>query len=419
MKELLKRYRTHLGDSLFGIFGLLLMNLVAQLLLFPLYAKRFGSVGYGELQYLMGYVNILTVTMGTAACLTRMTASAADRWQNGGAFNLFLTLFALLGLPLTYLVRCFAGVSMNGATYCCYYLLFVAMLFRYYADVAYKITLNYRRYFAYYAVVGAGYAVGAFPMWQTGIWPLGLLVGEAAGVLFAYCTEKTLRQGGLRLTPAWRRTLSALLVLFLTEGASNLILNADRLLLGIFESPSAVTAYYLATIAGKTMSLLTVPLAGVLIGYLARYEGGLSVQITRRLFLGAIGAVVAFSLLCTGGGALAIYLLYPAEFHTVWRYLPIGSLAEVLYFITGILTVVVLRFGKRLYQVIINGSFAVAFFALGIPATIAFGIGGFAVAVALANLLRFVLAILLTRCSARYTVIATKTAEGIPLEENV
>ncbi len=401
ISRLFNRYRAQLGDSLFGIFGLVFMNAVAQLLLFPLYAKRFGSVGYGELQYLMGYVNILTVSFGTAAGLARMTAPEEERWHNGGDYNLLLLIFALLGLPVTYLVRRLCGVSMSMPTYICYYLLFVAMLFRYYADVSYKITLAYRRYFAYYAVIGVGYVLGAALMWQTGIWPLGLLVGEAAGVLFAYFSEKTLQQGGIRLSPLWRRTLATVSTLLLAEGASNLILNSDRLLLGILAGPSAVTVYYLATVAGKTMSLLTVPLGGVLIGYLARYEGGLSLRTVRRLAVGALIAVFAFTLLCTGGGLLVIRLLYPAEFDTVLPYLPIGSLAEVLYFITGVLTVVVLRFGKRFYQVIINGVFAAAFFALGIPATVLFGISGFAASVTVAAMLRFALAVALTYRSAR------------------
>ena len=401
MRGFLRRYRAQLGDSLYGILGLILMNLVAQLLLFPLYAKRFGGNGYGELQYLMGYVNILTVAFGTAAGLSRMTASTAERWHNGCDYNLFLLVVALLGLPFTYLVRHFAGVAMDTPTYICYYLLFVAMLFRYYADVSYKITLAYRRYFAYYAVIGAGYAVGAVLMWYTGIWPLGLLVGEVAGVLFAYGSEKTLNRGGFSPSPVWRRTLGMVLTLFLAEGASNLILNADRLVLGIVEGHYAVTVYYLATIAGKTMSLLTVPIGGVLIGYLARYEGGLARRTVYKLFLGALLAVAVFTLICTVGGVVVIRLLYPAEFDTVLPYLPIGSLAEVLYFITGILTVVVLRFGKKGYQVLINGVFAVAFFALGVPATIFFGITGFSVSVTLAGVIRFALAIAMAYRSAR------------------
>ena len=130
----LKRYKAQLGDSLFSVLGLLLMNLVAQLLLFPLYAKRFGGVGYGELQYLMGYVNIFTVGFGTAAGLARMTAKTEERWHNGRDYNLILLCFAVLGLPLTYLVRRFGGVAMDAPTYLCYYLLFVAMTFRYYAN---------------------------------------------------------------------------------------------------------------------------------------------------------------------------------------------------------------------------------------------------------------------------------------------
>ena len=227
LRVILNRYKRLLGDSAWSIFGLVLMNAVAQIVVFPLYARRFGEVGYGELQYLMAYVNIFTVSVGCAANYARMTASPAQRAENSGDYNVFLLLVSLLGLPLTLVVRRFGGVSMDTPTYVCYYLLFVAMAFRYYADVAYKITLNYRRYFIYYLAVAVGYAVGAVLVLRTGIWPLGLLAGEAFGVVFAYLTSPQLHRRALSLSSTWRRSFSLIATLFVAEGAANLILNAD------------------------------------------------------------------------------------------------------------------------------------------------------------------------------------------------
>ena len=395
MLTVLKKYKNQIGDSIFSIMGLVLMNAVAQIVVFPLYARQFGEVGYGELQYLMAFVNVITVSAGCAANYARMTAPEAGRHENNGDYNLILLGVCLLGLPITALVRRFGGVSMDNATFVCYYLLFVTMVFRYYADVAYKLTLNYRRYFLYYFVISIGYGVGAVLVYYTGIWPLGLLVGEAAGVVFAYSYGNTLRKKALRLSPAWRHTLGAIAVLFVSEGIAQLIFNTDRLLLKIIIDASAVTVYYLATLVGKTVSLVTAPLNGVIIGYLARYKGSLTRRIMNLMLAASLAAMLVFTLACAVGGYVVLWLLYPAELEAVKEYLLIASLGQTIYFVTSIVTVVLIRFARRAYQAYINGAFGVCFFGLGIPATIYFGIWGFATAMVIACAVRFALAIAL------------------------
>lgn len=401
MIESLKAHKDKLRDSIYSILGLVLMQAAAQLLLYPLLARMMGEVRYGELQYLMAFVNVATVSVGTAANLSRITAPQKEREGAGGGYNRFLLLISLLGVPFCLLVRQFGGVSMDPLTTVTYYLVFVAMAFRYYADVIYKITLCYRRYFFYYLTIGVGYVLGALLFRRTGIWPLAILTGEAAGVLMAYFTEKGLRGGGACAVRLEKNTLRALLLLCLSEGVGNLILNADRLMLKLLVGPAAVTVYYLATLVGKTMSLLSTPLSGVLLGYLARYEGGLRRRVLRWLVLVSLGAI----LLCTGaaavGGYLALLLLYPAERAAVAPYLILGSLSEVLFFTTTVLTALLVRFGKKRYQIYTNGLFALCFIGLGIPATLLFDVWGFAVAAVIAGTLRWGAAVILLFFTAK------------------
>ena len=393
--EALKKYKSQLGDSLWSIGGLVLMNAVAQIVLYPFLAKQLGEAGYGEMQYLLAYINIVTVSVGVAANLSRMTAPPEERMTSGGNYNLFLLLVALLGIPGALLIRRFGGTHMDVPTTVCYYALFVAMLFRYYADVAYKLTLNYRLYFAYYAIIGVGYVGGVFLFRATGIWPLAILPGEALGVLFAYIVGPTLRKKPFSLSPAWKHAWRIIFMLCLSEGMSNLIVNADRLVLKWMVGAAAVTVYYLATLVGKIMSLVTTPFNGVLIGYLARYEGRFSRRIMRFVTLGSLVVIALCTGVCVAGGYLALIWLYPEELEAVRPYLLLGSLAQVIYFTTNTVTVVLIRFAKKIYQVIISAVFAVCFFGLSIPATLYFGTTGFAVAMLITGGVRWLSAILL------------------------
>lgn len=397
----LKAHREKLRDSAYSIGGLVLMQAAAQLLLYPLLARIMGEVRYGELQYLMAFVNIATVSIGTAANLSRITAPREEREGAGGAYNRFLLGVALLGVPLCLLIWRFGGVEMDHLTAFTYYLVFVAMAFRYYADVIYKITLSYRRYFLYYLTIGMGYVLGALLFRRTGLWPLAILTGEAAGVGFAYLTEGGLRGSEKTAVPLGKSTLRALFILCLSEGAANLILNADRLLLKLLVGSAAVTVYYLSTLVGKTVSLFSTPFSGVLLGYLARYEGGLRRRSLRWIAPVSLAAILLGTGAATLGGYVMLRWLYPAELDAVRPYLLYGSLAEVLYFTTTVLTALLARFGKKRYQIYVNGLFALCFVGLGIPATLLYDVRGFAVAAVIAGVLRWLAALLLLFFTAK------------------
>jgi len=395
IKASLKKYKDQLGDSVFSMLGLVLMNAVCQLLVFPLLNRVVGGESFGNIQYLIAYINIVTVSVGAAANLARMTSPADERMENAGDYNLFLLLVCLLGLPITLLIRRFGGVEMDLPTTVCYYLLFCTMAFRYYADVAYKLTLRFRGYFCYYAVIGGGYVLGALLFLKTGIWPLTLLVGELAGVLFAYITSPELHRRALRISPNAGRVLRIILLLVLSEGVSNLILNADRLMLKLMVGASAVTVYYLATLVGKTMSLLTVPIKGVVIGYLVRYDGDLTRRAMHFLLLAGLGGTVLGTLGCMLGGYIVLWLLYPTELASVTPFLFAGSLAQALFFLTDLFMVVLIRFAEKRYQIYVNGVFGICFFGIGIPATLLFGLWGFAGAMIAATAIRFAVSMLL------------------------
>ena len=113
------------------------------------------------------------------------------------------------------------------------------------------------------------------------------------------------------------------------------------------------------------------------------------------MLLGSIISVAVFTCACVLGGCLMLWLLYPTEFDAVRPFLLVGSLSEVIFFTANILSVILVRFAKKSYQLIISGAFAVCFFGIGIPATLYGGLWGFALAVVGANLVRLLLCIAL------------------------
>ena len=181
------------------------------------------------------------------------------------------------------------------------------------------------------------------------------------------------------LLACWKQMgLRALvLTLLVTEVINNLIFNGDRVLLNLALDGTAVSLYYQASLLGKTMALVATPLNSVLIGYLARYRGGLDRKLMGITAGGSLGLLLLATAGCTLASHILIRLLYAQNYELVRGYFWVANAAQAAYFLSNIAATVLLRYCRIRYQLYINIVYAAGFCALCIPAALAAGLDGF------------------------------------------
>lgn len=91
---------------------------------------------------------------------------------------------------------------------------------------------------------------------------------------------------------SFKEVFKVVIVLIITDIISNIVFNGDRLVLKIFIDGTAVTVYYIASLLGKTVSLISTPLNSVIIGYLAKYKGNLNLKFMNLVTVFSLAAVV-------------------------------------------------------------------------------------------------------------------------------
>ena len=376
--RLLKRVA---GDSIWSIAGLTLMNLTAQFAIYPLWNRQLGNEKYGRILFLIAAMNILAVSMGSACNYGRMKESTGGKTGNRIYRNI-LTATSLAGILYIAAVCLLAGQDVTLTEGILLAVLTVATLWRYYADVGYRLSLDYKRFFFYYLTISIGYGIGALLFLKTGLWPLALLPGEILGVALVYFRGTVLRgEGEHEPEPAGQKALiRVVLTLFLTEVISNLIFNGDRVLLNLLEDGEAVSLYYQASLLGKTMSLIATPMNSVLIGYLSRYGGRLDRKIMGLVTGAAAGGLAAATVACTLASHILIRLLYPQNYELVRQYFWQANCAQAAFFLSNIAATVLLRYCRVRYQMYINIVYAALFMALCIPGTLLRGLPGFCLA---------------------------------------
>ena len=388
----LEQKKKILSDSIWSVAGLVFMNVALQFAVYPVWERRLGEAGLGGILYLISLMNVFSVSMGVSVNYARMKNSAVGDTTNK-PYLVILAIASAIAFAAGVGISLLGGVYMSFVEIVLFGLVMCATMWRYYADVEYKLFLNYKSFFLYYLFISIGYVIGIGLFFLTGLWPLTLLVGELFGLSYVLLRGRIFRfdKGSESISTVSKMAI----LLFGSEALSTLIFNADRIMLKALLGDVEVTKFYLASLLGKTIALLTVPLSGVVIGYLSKYKGTLKVKGMNVILALSVGAVALATVACTVGSFIVIPILYPSQFDSIRTYFIVTNLSQVLYFVANVITVVLLRFASSRYQLYVNAAYAISFVAICIPFTVSGGFDGFCTGLAITCFIRFITSVLL------------------------
>ncbi len=374
-------------DLAYGIGAIGIMNIVLQFVVYPLVNRLVGSAGFGEMLFWLGIISILAPSFGLAVNNTRLVFHKREETENGDYFYL-VCLFAIISMFIVGGI----GIVQETSVLSIVILLYIVgvSVFRNYSTVEYRLRLNYSKQFLFYVILSVGYIVGILGCRITKDWSWIFIVGETIAMLYVIYTG-CIYQKKLKISKYFRQIGKQS---FLLAGAyliTNLMLNLDRIVLKYSVGDEAVSQYYVLSLLGKTVALIGGPLSSVIISYISKNH----YQLRRTEFMKIISGMLAGGALFLLGAVVAtpiyIKLLYPNLYGSTIGLNIIINAAQVLYFLTTILLVIILTYCESKWQLIIQIVYSVSFLISAMILTNIYGLEGFAVAAIFANGLYFVL----------------------------
>lgn len=379
--------RDKLKNLCFSIGAGAIFNLVTQIV-YIFFKNKMGVEAYGVAQTVLSVLAITAGTFGYAVGCARLLGTEKN-YTASGDYNRILLAMGLLGsmIGIAYLFYVGLAGPLSVVFYC---LLTFATMLRYYAEVEFKISGDFFRYMIYYVLISVGYVAGLFFLRFSHGWMLTLLAGETLCLLYVAVRGSIFRRPFLKRTEHFSPILFSVGFLIASSLIDNVTLHADRiLLLSITGDGAAVTVYYAASLVGKIVSMLTLPVNAILLSYLMRYKEGLS----KRIWSVVVALAAAFGLVCFGGCMIVSPLLvkwfYSEVYEAARPYLAPAVLGQIFYFVSGVLMMILLRFCGEKKQLIFNGIYAVIFFGAVAAGTLLGGLSGFILSILLANAFRF------------------------------
>ena len=192
-------------DFIFSVFALVFYNGVLQLVINPGLNARIGAEAFGTVLYLISFVSIMGAGFGTAASYSRMIASK-ERTHENGDYNLFLSMIAGVSVVVT-LVALLMLKELTPVAYIQMFILMVVTVFRYYADVEYRMTIRFKDYFLFFVSVSVGYLIGLWIFPVTKSWAVTLLVGELFGIGYTVVRGKIFSAPFTKLSSSYKENL--------------------------------------------------------------------------------------------------------------------------------------------------------------------------------------------------------------------
>ena len=380
-----------LANTFYTIAGALVLNGVLQLLVYPRLAAELGAERNGTVLYIMAFINILGPSIGQALNNSRLVLRR-DMDVSNGDYNTVILMFSAIGIIGT--LGLLLGV-LDG--WYCFVLTAVLILltnFRYYGDVEYRLSLNYRNYFLYYALCGAGYAAGYLVYRLTGVWFFIFLTGEACALCFAAFGGRIFKRP-LERSQCFETVVSKGAVLVLSYFVTNLTLNIDRLFLNYSLGGEAVTIYYVVSLIGKTLVLFIAPVNTIVISYLTKSDTRLDRK--RFLIFSGIGAAASavFFLFCEIATPIFIKLFYPSLAEASKGLVTIASVSQILAMLSAYLFIIVLTFTGEKWQLGLQAAHLALTLVLITCLTPVGGLLGFGIGVLAANAVRVVCVMIL------------------------
>lgn len=369
-----------------NILGSVVLVAALQLGVYPYLAKVNSPEEYGILLTLMGIVNIIIVSLGNLNNIRLVQHIEYVKRKVQGDFNVILIGSLLFGSLCLYIInRLF--VKVDDITIALLILILLVGICRSYYSVAYRLKLNFTMQMVLRFIITIGYIVGLIAVPLTIYWPLVFIVGEISGLVFILFTSDVIWEA-IKVTPLFKQTLMKYIALIVAGLIGNLIVYLDRLVLYPTLGSAAVSTYTVASFFGKSVSLILIPIAGVLLGYYAQAN----FNMTRRLFWRINLLVAIFSgIFFVVSLFIAEWftgLLYPTLIDSAYPYIILANVAAIIGATGSMTQPAVLRYSPMRWQIIIQIIHGLIYFIGGLILIHYFNILGFCIAAIGANLTR-------------------------------
>lgn len=394
VKKIVKKCKGIFSDLTYTVMASVVINVVLQLIIYPIITKKFGSDVTGEILYFIGIIYIIPQAIGTSLNNSRLLMR-----KNGGASNgdyaKILTVCCAFGA----LICGFWAFNdtMNWKFAVAYGFFSAVYALRMYAQVEFRLNLKFSKYFLYYAIVSIGYLIGFGIYLATGQWLAIFYVGEIMALVYSLVFGQIFkREKAISIPEKVYKTVSLLMFsTFVRDGVNQF----DKVILKQLLGTGMVTEYNAVSIIAKTVQMLVGPVNTLILSYLTVKNTKLSKHSFKKYVLGSMGIGCFVLAICLIGTPIYLQLFYKELYTRVIGYNFIVNVGLIAGFIASLYMAILLSQGKTVLHTTIQSIWGIVYVISAYFLTKEYALFGMASATMICNIVKIIAVIIVVfRC---------------------
>lgn len=387
-----------LNDFIYSIIASAFPILVLQFLVLPLTAIELTAGEYGLLIALISWVNMISLTLGNVLNNVRLVKNESYEQEGlSGDFNILLLLFLLINILGVSIGIVILSNNINFLNQILLILTSVFLLLKGYLVVELRLTLKFKLILYDGFIMVMGYILGFILFKLFDEWSLIYFTSSIMSLIYILYKTKLINEP-FKKTIKFNSVRFETFILLASVLLNSATVYLDKVMLLPLLGGSAVTIYYIASIMGKTFSLILNPISNVILSYLSRMK-----SLKNNLFIAVfgvsslIGTLSYFIVIYVS--EIVLYVIYPDYAAQALLYLPITVLTAIIIAIIGILNPILLKFRNMKWQLLINGIYLVSYIILSLVLLHYFDLLGFCYGLLIAAIIKLILTLIVYKMS--------------------
>lgn len=375
------------SDSFINIVATIIPMIGLQFIILPIISTRMSSADYGHLITIVAFMNLSASSMGNVLNNLKLINHKEYKTEKiSGDYMIFLVSTVIINIIIMIIGTIYYGQESNVIGSILIIISSVLLLIKGYAKVEFRIKLNFLNILKDNIYLLLGYLVGLIFFIATDYWQFIYLFGFTFSFYFIYSKTEILKEP-VEKTVKFEDTKTQLIFLLLSGILASLGTYVDKLLIYPVLGAQMVTIYYVATILGKTISLVIQPLTGVMLSYFSHISTFSTKNFKFLIKIAAVSGFIGF-LLAVLISRPVLTLLYPQFVNEAMQYVPITTASIIITLISNIINVVLMKFKSIDWQLKINALHMFIYMLFSFSLLYRYNLIGFCIGVLIASIFK-------------------------------
>lgn len=378
-----------INDFSLKLFANAIQVIMKNLLILPFLASIMSIVDYGNFITIISVVALICSIFGNSLISTRLILEELYiRSGLEGDFNILAIVAGIIGFAFVYIISTLI-LKLNNSNVV--YISIITMLetMLAYHSGWFILKNEYKKLIIYTIINSFGCFVGLLVTKYTSIWQFTYLISDCISFLYLVKFSPLIKEN-YSCTINLRSTLLKYFLLIITTGIATSLMYLDKFILFPLLGVKAVAVYTTAGVLGKGYSLISTPMASIILGYFASGKIKMSIQKFLNMNIIIFFTLFAFVFFIFFAATWITGFLYPSLISLAKPYMMIANLSSAIIASSQLLKSVALKYVDTYFILLIQMVYAILYGILSFYFSNKFQLSGFAYATLISSVFHYI-----------------------------